>query len=72
LICVVEPEVPEVGYSEEKSKLHDAGYDAYLTSTVFVNLCNLYGEFTQQFVTISSALRRIYLLYYIICFTGFL
>lgn len=50
LICGIEPEVPEVGYSEEILKLHDAGYDAYLTSTVFVNLCDLYGEFAQQFI----------------------
>lgn len=51
-ICVIEPEVPEVGYSEDVSKLHDAGFDAYLTSTVFVNLCNLYGEFVQKCIYI--------------------
>jgi len=45
LICVIEPEVPEVGYTSETTKLHDAGYDAYMTASVFVNLCNLYGKF---------------------------
>lgn len=39
--------MPEVGYTEGSSKLHDAGFDAYLTSSVFVNLCNLYGKFVQ-------------------------
>lgn len=52
-IFVIEPEVPEVGYSEDISKLHDAGYDAYLTSTVFVNLCNLYGQFSQKCITVG-------------------
>jgi len=41
---ILEPEVPEVGYSSDTTKLHDAGYDAYLTSSVFVNLCNLFGK----------------------------
>jgi len=48
LIYVIESEVPEVGYTNETTKLHDAGYDAYLTSAVFVNLCNLYGKFLQN------------------------
>jgi len=43
-LCL-EPEIPEVGYYSDSIKLHDAGYDAYLTSSVFVNLCNLYGKF---------------------------
>lgn len=45
LIYFVEPEVPEVGYEVDSTKLHDAGFDAYLTGSVFVNLCNLYGKF---------------------------
>jgi len=45
LIYFVEPEVPEVGYTVDTLQLHDAGFDAYLTGSVFVNLCNLYGEF---------------------------
>lgn len=44
-ICVIEPEIPEVGYTSDTTKLHDAGYDAYITSSVFVNLCNLFGKF---------------------------
>lgn len=45
IIFILEPEVPEVGYSSDANNLHDAGFDAYLTSSVFVNLCNLYGKF---------------------------
>lgn len=41
---VLEPEIPEVGYNSDSIKLHDAGYDAYLTSSVFVNLCNFYAK----------------------------
>ncbi|XP_025408828.1 poly(A)-specific ribonuclease PARN-like [Sipha flava] len=41
---ILEPEVPEVGYSSDANNLHDAGFDAYLTSSVFVNLCNLYAK----------------------------
>ncbi|KAF0760366.1 poly(A)-specific ribonuclease PARN-like [Aphis craccivora] len=57
----LEPEVPEVGYSEDVSKLHDAGFDAYLTSTVFVNLCNLYGKvkgIKEQISTDSAYLKQ--------------
>lgn len=43
-IFLLEPETPEVGYTSDTTKLHDAGFDAYLTSSVFVNLCNLFGK----------------------------
>lgn len=43
-IFISEPEGPEVGYNNDSCKLHDAGYDAYVTSCVFVNLCNLLGK----------------------------
>lgn len=43
---VTEPEVPEASYTSGVTKLHDAGYDSYLTSSVFINLCGLYGKFS--------------------------
>lgn len=57
----LEPEVPEVSYSKDISKLHDAGFDAYLTSTVFVNLCNLYAKvkgIKEHISTDSSYLKQ--------------
>ncbi|VVC36113.1 Hypothetical protein CINCED_3A018229 [Cinara cedri] len=58
---ILEPEIPEVGYISDTSKLHDAGYDSYLTSSVFVNLCNFYGkikDIKDQILPDSSYLKK--------------
>ncbi|XP_050419962.1 poly(A)-specific ribonuclease PARN-like [Adelges cooleyi] len=57
---VLEPETPSTSYSEDVDKSHEAGYDAYLTSSVFVNLCNLLGKvkkFDGQVLPDSSCLK---------------
>lgn len=54
----IEPENPRVGYSKDANKCHDAGFDAYMTSSVFVNLCNLYGEFYYIYIY-----TRVYIIY---------
>ncbi|XP_050524921.1 poly(A)-specific ribonuclease PARN-like isoform X2 [Daktulosphaira vitifoliae] len=39
----LEPESPLTSYAKDECKAHEAAYDAYLTSSVFINLCNLLG-----------------------------